>query len=335
MNLACGKLPSDVLAALLGAVKQRDSSVLVGPSIGEDAAVLDMGDRCLVVATDPVTFATDEIGWYAVHVNANDVACTGARPQWFLSTLLLPTHLASEQLARTIFEQIGETCDALNVAVVGGHTEVTDSVIRPIVVGQMLGSVARDRYVRTGGAKVGDAIILTKSAAIEGSAILAREKSDQLVGVLSGEEISRAARMIYEPGISVVEDVELSLRAASVHAMHDPTEGGVATALHELADASDVGLEILESEILVDPISRRICDHFQLDPLGTISSGALIVTVAQSEALAVIERLEAANIRARVIGKVVDGKARRVLLDSEGTGRDLPRFDQDEITRAL
>src|SRR3989337_4013021 len=128
-----GKLPNDLLASLLSRVEPRDPRVIIGPGIGWDAAVIDTGGpRLLVAKTDPITFASDLIGWYAVHVNANDVACMGARPAWFLATVLLPEG-APLDLSEAVFGQVLEACDSLGVELVGGHTEFTYRLERPIV----------------------------------------------------------------------------------------------------------------------------------------------------------------------------------------------------------
>jgi len=180
-----GKLPADLLRDLLDRYATADPRVVVGPAVGEDAAIIDMGDRYLVAKTDPVTFATDEIGWYAVHVNANDLACSGATPRWFLATLLLPESGTTPGLVETIFDQIAQACRPLGISLCGGHTEITYGLERPIVVGQMLGEVAPDGYVTSSGAQVGDALLLTKGIAVEGTALVAREKREELRGVLS------------------------------------------------------------------------------------------------------------------------------------------------------
>ena len=173
-TLALGKPPPEVLARLFERFPVRDPRVVMGPRVGEDAAVLDAGDRYLVAKVDPITFVSDEIGWYAVHVNANDLAVRGARPAWFLMTLLLPEARASEAELEAIFTQVQEACRTLGVSLVGGHTEVTQGIDRPILAGAMLGEVEKDRLVTTAGARVGDAILLSKGVAIEGASILAR-----------------------------------------------------------------------------------------------------------------------------------------------------------------
>src|SRR3989304_4548978 len=179
MPLLTGKLPPKLLERLLAGVARRDPRVLLGPTVGEDAALIDLGDRVLVAKADPVTFATERIGWYAVHVNANDVACMGARPAWFLATILLPQG-APEALAEEVFSQVESACEALGVTLVGGHTEVTYDLERPIVAGAMLAEAAPGRIVRSSGARPGDHLVLTKGIAIEGTALLARDAPEEL-----------------------------------------------------------------------------------------------------------------------------------------------------------
>jgi len=238
-TLAVGKLDMEFLAALLEQYAHTDDErVVVGPRVGEDALVVDFGDRLLVAKTDPITFATDEIGWYAVNVNANDIATTGATCRWFLATLLLPEGRTTKQLVETIFAQLSQACRSLDIALCGGHTEITYGLDRPIVIGQMLGEVERDALVTTDGMRVGDDLILTKGIAIEGTAIIAREKADALANTFPPEFIARCQGFLHDPGISVVAEARLATTQARIHAMHDPTEGGVATGLRELALAS-------------------------------------------------------------------------------------------------
>jgi hydrogenase expression/formation protein HypE len=178
-----------------------DSRLLIGPQIGEDAAVIDIGDRYLVVATDPVTFATDQIGRYAVHVNANDVAVLGARPRWFFVVMLLPENRTTPELAEAIMAGVRITCEELGVALGGGHTEITQGLDHPILVGQMLGEVDPTRLVRKNCVAIGDQILLTQGVAIEGTAILAREKAEQLGRQVDADLLGRAARFLITPAL--------------------------------------------------------------------------------------------------------------------------------------
>jgi hydrogenase expression/formation protein HypE len=331
--LPIGKLPAELLQAALDKHVSRDPRVIVGPRVGEDAAVIDLGDRYLVAAADPITFATDDLGWYALHVNANDVVVRGATPRWFLATLLLPAGKTDDESVRTLFAQLGEACEDAEVALVGGHTEVTHGIDRPIVAGTMLGEVAKDRLVTTGGAQVGDAIILTKGVPLEGAAIIAREKEAELrARGVPAATIRRARQFLRSPGISVRPEAELACELATVHAMHDPTEGGVATALHELAAAAGVGLRIDRDRITVLPEGRVLCEAFGLDPLGTIASGALLMTLAPAEAGMVIHALAREAIDCHFIGQVVPPEQGVML--AEGTRQwPLPTFARDEIAK--
>jgi hydrogenase expression/formation protein HypE len=331
--LPLGKLPGDLLQAVLDKHASRDPRVIVGPRVGEDAAVIDLGDRYLVATADPITFVTDDLGWYALHVNANDIVVRGATPRWFLATLLLPEGRTDEDAVRTLFGQLGEACDDLDVALVGGHTEVTHGIDRAIVAGTMLGEVVKDRLVTTGGARVGDAIVLTKGVPLEGAAIIAREKEAELRarGVPTAT-IRRARNFLRTPGISVRPEAEIACELAAVHAMHDPTEGGIATALHELATAAGVGLRIDRDRIMVLPEGRTLCEAFGLDPLGTIASGALLLTMAPAEAGIVLHALAREAIDCHFIGQVVPPEQGVTLVDGARQW-PLPTFARDEIAR--
>lgn len=331
--LPVGKLDLEILQALLAENIHADPRVVVGPGIGEDAAVVDMGDRYLVAKSDPITFATDEIGWYAICVNANDLAACGATPKWFLGTLLLPEGRATRKLVEAIFAQLSEACRSLGISLIGGHTEVTYGLDRPILCGHMLGEAQRESLVTTAGAQVGDVVIVTKGVPVEGTAIIAREKGEELLrrGVPE-DAVRKAAGFLHDPGLSVVADSRAARAAGAVHAMHDPTEGGIATGLWELALAASVGLRIEHDAIPVFPLGRRLCDAFGLDPMGTIASGALLVAVPSGDATVIINALRQDGILAARIGEAVpasDG----VLWRCGDAWEPIPRFDQDEITK--
>jgi len=327
-----GKLPAADLAKLLTKYAPSDPRLVIGGSVGQDAAVIDMGDRYLVAKTDPITFATDEIGWYAVNVNANDIACTGATPRWFLATLLLPETSSTPALVEEIFAQIHAACCQLGITLAGGHTEITYGLDRPLVIGQMLGEVAPDKVVTTSGAQVGDDLILTKGIAIEATAIIATEMRPQLVDRFEAASLNHYANFLHKPGISVVKDAAVAVAAGGVHAMHDPTEGGLATGLHELAEAAGVGLEIVEDRLPYLPETVALCQHFGLDPLGVIASGALLIAADPQFTSGVVEALTQAGISATVIGRVASPEKGRLLI-GKAESRPLPTFARDEITR--
>jgi len=332
-----GKLPPEHLARLFARHASSNQRVVLGPGIGHDAAVISFCEgqsadgRYLVAKTDPITFATEEIGWYAVHVNANDVACTGATPRWFLATLLLPQEGTDEALVDEVFGQIAATCKELDVALVGGHTEIAHGFDRPVVAGFMLGEVAPDGFVRPDGAVPGDVLLLTKGVAVEGTAIIAREKGSDLASI-APSLVERSRDFLHRPGISVVPDAAIAVAAGDVHAMHDPTEGGLATGLWELAEAAQVGLVVDEVAIPVFEETRALCQALELDPLGLIASGALLIAVASDDSDDVQSALAGAGIPSARIGRVVERRMGSVLR-RPGGDRPLPRFDRDEITR--
>src|SRR3989441_1162446 len=256
---------------------QSAPSTLRGPRLGEDAAVIDWGDRYLVAKTDPITFTAERLGWYAVNINANDVATLGARPRWFLATLLLPERRTTPELARRIFCDTLRACHALGVTLCGGHTEVTAGLDRPVLVGQMLGEVEKSRLVRKESQQPGDLVILTKGVAIEGTSILAREKAGALRRKLGDALLRRARRLLFSPGISVVRDARLAAASGGVRAMHDPTEGGLLAGLYELARAGRAGLRIQKENVPVLKETLAFSRVLGFDPLALIASGALLV----------------------------------------------------------
>ena len=324
------------MAELLGGLCQAPDVVL-GPGVGRDAAVLSFEDDSqllLVAKTDPVTFATDRIGYYAVNVNANDIACMGATPRWFLASALLPED-APESLARTVFADLDAACAGIGVALVGGHTEITVGLDRPIVVGCMLGVVRRDRLILASGCRPGDRLILTQGVAIEGTAVLAREAADDLRAAgLSADEIAAAARLLDDPGISVVEAARIACRSRGLHAMHDPTEGGLVGAVRELAVASGLGVRLLTSDVPVLNQTRRVCEALRLDPLGLLASGSLLAAVDPSAEAEILSAMEMAGIPARAIGEML-APSEGVFARRGGRDQPLPSFERDELARYL
>jgi hydrogenase maturation factor len=311
MPLIAGKLPADLLAGLLAKLPIHHPELLVGPAVGEDAAVIDFAadsDRLLVAKSDPITFATDEIGHYAVNVCANDLAVTGATPRFYLPTLLLPVGGADVALVQQIFAQIGAACAKLNIVVAGGHSEVTAAVNQPVIAGTMLGEVMRHRYLSSRGCRAGDAILLAGQVPVEGASIIAREKrADLLLRGVAAAEIEQAAAMLHEPGISVMRPAHLAAQSGLVTAMHDPTEGGIATGLYELAVAGGLGLEVDLDAIPVSPLAAKLCALYGLDPLGTIASGALLATCAPQDAPALLALWQQGGCAGTVIGHMTNG----------------------------
>jgi hydrogenase maturation factor len=304
---------------------------MVGPRCGVDAAVIALGRRRLVLKSDPVTFTARRVGWYAVQVNANDVAVMGARPCWFQPTILVPPGTRASRVLG-IAREVHEACRALGIAITGGHTEVTDAVTRPVVTGDMQGLLIGDHAITAAGARPGEALLLTKAAGLEGTAILADERARQLRRAGSAALVRAACRLRQDPGVSVVAEARTAARHGA-SAMHDPTEGGVRAALHELAYASGVALRVEVDQIPVRPETIQICRRFDLDPLGLIGSGALLVTIAEDRTPALLRAWARQGIPGRVIGRVERGHGVRAI--RQGRPAALPWIARDEIIRVL
>jgi hydrogenase expression/formation protein HypE len=326
-----GKLPNQALARLLADHAAANiPGILVGPAVGEDAAAIDLGNDCLIVANDPITFATDAIGHYVVHVNANDVATMGASPRWFLVTVLLPVASTDAQVEE-IFQDISAACHEVGAALCGGHTEICADLERPLLVGTMMGTVPRDKMLRTGAARPGDRIWCTKRIPLEATSLLARERPDWARGHLGVLRWQRCVDLLHDPGISVVPEA-LAAAGAGARALHDPTEGGVATGLHELADAAGVGLEIDKAALPMDADGVALCAAAKVDPLGALASGALLIVGAADRGAAIEAAVQAAGVECRSIGEILPAtEGRRLVTDEEQV--ELPTFAVDEIAR--
>lgn len=333
-KIPVGKLPPSLLAHLL-ARAPTNPDVVVGPAPGMDCAVIRIGDRLLALKSDPITFAGEHLGWYLVQVNANDLATVGAIPRWLLVTLLLPGGETTGLLVTKLMDEIYAACREMEIAVVGGHTEITYGLDRPVAVGFMVGEVPAGTLVTPDGAQPGDRLLLTKSIPLEGTAILARDFRSQLQGAFTEAELNEAAAYLFKPGIGVLRDAQIAQASGTVHAMHDPTEGGLATALWELAEASGQALQIEPATIPLLPLAERLCAFFGLDPLGVIASGALLIAVPGGEhARRTCIELERAGISCTPIGRVVEGEP--AVWQHTKRGRTLlPRPPRDELARLL
>jgi len=332
-SLSVGKLEPDMLKqfvfSCLGAANSR---VILGPRIGEDASVIDFKDKVLVVHSDPITGAVEDIGWLAVNIVANDIATRGVKPLWMLIVLLLPNNIDSAKL-KHITQQIDEAAKELGIAIVGGHSEVTPSIKRPIIVATAMGEAEKDKLVQSSGAKVGDHVIVTKGAAIEGTAILSRELAEPLQRKINSRIIKNAQRFIRN--VSVVEDALTAVKVGGVHAMHDATEGGVAAGLQEIAWASDVGIVAYEKKISVYEETKLICQALKIDPLRTIGSGALIISAHPKKAKEIVAALREKGISASIVGETVDKSKGSNILRKNGTMLDLTEPVKEELWRVL
>jgi len=333
MSFLPGKVPTEVLQEIvfknLGA--KRDDVVL-SPSIGEDAAIVQAGNVVLAISSDPITGAKEWLGWLAVHVSANDVATRGVQPRWFNSIILLP-RTSTTELIEKICTQMDKAAHQLNVAITGGHCEITPGIDHPIVTGCAIGVAEDGKYVSSSGARIDDRIILTKGTGIEGTAILASDRRIELLEVFD-ENFVKKAENFFEK-ISVVKDAITAFRIGGVSAMHDPTEGGVAGGLHELADAANVGFQVYEKEILIPEETRKICAHFEIDPLQLISSGSLLIVAEEEKTDEIISSLSRNGVQASIIGEVIEPALGRNLVTKAGEKTELVRPVSDHLWTAL
>lgn len=331
-----GKLDIYVLEKLLEKYALLDPQIIIGPRIGEDAAVIDLGkgtDQYWIVTSDPITFTTEEIGYYGVVVNLNDIATRGAVPKWFFATLLFPEKGSDQRLIDKVFHQIHDACRRFKISFVGGHTEVTPGIERVILSGHMIGEVKKGRLVKTSGARAGDLLLLIKGVCIEGTSIIAREKESQLLeNGFAPSFIKKAKDFMFKPGIDVLRAARIACDFASVHSMHDPTEGGLINGVIEMALASGKKIEVDLEKVFIYEESKILCQEFKLDPLGVIASGALLLTISPSDLPAIQKAFSKASIPLQVIGKVKKGPARVLTRDGK-RNKELKPLPQDEILK--
>lgn len=324
--LPLGKLPPELLAELIADPGTWSPEVRLGPAVGEDACVIALERGTLVAATDPITLTGGEVGAHAVWINANDVAVTGVRPRWFLATVLLPPGVTEPEV-RALFAGMRRACTGLGAVLVGGHTEVTAAVTQPVVVGQMLGHSETGRFVPTGGLAPGDVVFQIGAAPVEAAAVLAA--SGRARGELPEPVLAAAARAIEDPGIVVV-DAALACTALGAVALHDPTEGGLATGLREMAGASAVGLEIDGGAVAWFAPGVALCRALGLDPWGALASGCLLAGFRPAQAPSVRRELAGRGHAATPVARATAEQTLRLR-----GGRPFPTFARDEIARLL
>ena len=327
-TVKAGKLsPQKLRGLVFDRLHQRRSDILLRPGVGEDSAVIDFGDEVCVISTDPITGATHRLGWLAVHVACNDVAANGAEPVGIQVALLLPEGTTDEFIGR-LMADMDAACAELGIEILGGHTEVTSQVQGPLVVTTALGRAPRDRYVTSSGSQLGDIIYVTKGVGFEGTGILAADHRQVLTGQVDSVVLERARQFLDQ--ISVVPEALAAARAGA-SALHDITEGGFSGALWEVLSVSCLGCEIKIADVPVLPETRAICDALQLDPLGLISSGSLLITAAPD--VPIVEAVAKVGVRAYPVGRVTTSTRNLVLPD--GSQRELSEPTEDELWRFL
>jgi hydrogenase maturation factor len=331
LKLRTGKVPNETLETVVfGRLGVEDRSVILGPSVGEDAALLRLGDKIIAFKSDPITGSVEEVGGLAVYVNANDIATRGAVPKWFLQCILLPEGCSTDDLEK-ICRQIDSAAKAVGVSVVGGHTEVTPGINRPIVVGSMVGLVNDERFFTTSGAKAGDWLYMTKSAGIEGTAILSSEK--RIVSSL-GEDFAKRCKALLTL-VNVVDECLALSSIEGVSAMHDLTEGGLLGGAWEVAAASSSGLYLDLNLVPVLEETSLLCRELNLDPYRLISSGSILFTAAPGSETEVAQSLGKVGVKFTRIGKITAASEGRFYRALSGELKPLSPPSTDELWRGL
>jgi len=329
--LPSGKLPNRLLHDFLNQFIFDDPTLLINPGVGEDIAAVDIESReVLVLKADPITFATDSIGQYAVLVNANDIATSGAIPHWFLTTLFFPCGTTPSQIQH-VFEELKSFCRQWGITLCGGHTEITDAVNRPIVAGMMAGTVARRDLLDKRLMEKGDRVLLTKGVAVEGTAIIAREFGVRLkkLGMAAGK-IDRCRQFL--DNISIITEAKIAAATAGTSAMHDITEGGLATALEELSMAGGRIIRVDTDNIPVYPETQKICGLLDINPLGLIGSGSLLICCRSKDCKKLVEDIAAAGVEITPIGEVME-RGHGIRAYKRKKQVSWPAFEVDEITK--
>jgi HAD superfamily hydrolase (TIGR01549 family) len=331
LPLPAGKLPNEFLELFLKDFDLDDPSVLIKPRVGEDTAAVDIeNEEIAVLKTDPITFATDAIGSYAVLVNANDIATAGAVPRWFLTTLMFPVG-TSGFIIHDVMDRLDAVCRQWGITLCGGHTEITDAVNRPVVTGMMVGTVTRNGIIDKQNIQSGDRVLLTKGVCVEGTAIIAREFGSELARLgVAPEDLKNYRRFLDH--ISILKEARIAADTPGVSALHDVTEGGLATAVEELSMVGGHRIRIEMDNIPVYDETERICDLLMIDPLGLIGSGSLLICCSDAAHDILKQKLEEAGIQVTVIGIVIDaGKGVEAVRGNAPA--EWPKFEADEITR--
>jgi len=330
--LTLGKLPSGLLQSLLNHLPTLGPEIIVPPGVGRDAAGIKIGKKFFAVTTDPITCVTSHLATYSVYVNMNDIACLGCVPRWYTGVLLLPpkTHAAT---VKKIWNELAQVLRQNNVQAIGGHVEVTNAVTRPVLIGQMIGEALYGKLLDPVKIKPGDCLLMWQKLALEGTAVIAQEKKEKLKKYFSLSAINRMSNLLSNPGINIYPFAKKLLTfTREIVALHDPTEGGVVTAIHELADAAQCGVKADCSQFSFLPETLKLAEIFHFNPLGLLASGSLLIVCREAIALKILQHFLREPLT--LLGSFIPKNKGKILVKN-GKIRNLPRFDQDEIVKIL
>ena len=331
LPLSAGKLPNHMLEDFFSSIALDDPTLLIPPGVGEDTAAVDIqGEEVIILKSDPITFVSDAAEYYSVLINANDILTSGAIPRWFLTSILFPVGTMPSDALKTLSD-LERFCNSENISLCGGHTEITDAVNRTIITGMMIGTVSRNGLVDKKSMRTGDVILLSKGVSVEGTAIIAAEFKDRLLQLEMPSKLIETC-LGFSSQISIREEATIARGFEGLSAMHDVTEGGLASALLELSQAGQHRFQIQLDKIPIYPETQTICHLLHIDPLGLIGSGSLLICCAQDTASTLCQAVRKAGIDMNPIGVVAE-KGLGIEASHKGSHVDWPIFEVDEITR--
>lgn len=301
--LETGKLDSELLKKIVfNKITYRSDEVKVRPGIGEDCAVMDFGDYECIMSTDPITAAVGDIGRLAIHITCNDIASNGVQPLGIMLAVMLPEGTTADDVEH-IMGQAAETAAALKVEIIGGHTEVTPAVKQPVIVSTAIGKAVNGTSQSGNDMEAGDYVMMTKSAGLEGTGIIACDYGDKLAGFMAEEEIKTAVSFLDR--VSVVKE-GIAAGKVGTHGMHDITEGGILGAVWEMCQIAGKGVQVWEDKIPMEPETEKICEFFHIDPLRLISSGSMVIIVPEDKKDAMVKAMVEAGVACSIIGRIED-----------------------------
>ncbi len=311
-------------------IKKRRSEILNSPNIGDDCGIIDLGEQVCYISSDPITGAVNDIGKLAVNITCNDIATAGVEPLGIMITILCPPTSTLEDLEHIIIEMDKE-CEKLNIDILGGHTEVTDAVNKIIISTTGVGFGTKEHYKRKITIRENDIILLTKGTGIEGTAIIASEKEYELKNILSAKEIKDGKDMISMT--SVVKEGLIASEMAK--GMHDVTEGGVLGAIWEVSELAGLGVIIYEERLNVVPVTSKICDFYNIDPLKLISSGSMIIIVSPEKKTELINKLMLEGIPTFEIGYFLKEIKGKNIVGFDGIEKEINEPESDELYKVV
>ena len=329
--LKIGKLDSDLLKKIVfEKITCRRPEVITRPGIGEDCAVVDFGQYDCIMSTDPITAAVSDIGRLAIHITCNDIASNGVAPLGIMIAAMLPEGTTAQDI-EMIMDQAGKTAAELNVEIIGGHTEITAAVNKPVIVSTAIGRGPKDSSNSSADMKAGNKILLTKRAGLEGAGIIASDLEEELKAVLTAEELAEAKSFLDE--VSVVKE-GVAAGQIGTCGMHDVTEGGVFGAVWEMCQVAGLGCEIKKENIKVDRVTEKIADFYNIDLYRLISSGCMLMVVPEEKADTIVEAVSAEGVEISCIGEIRE-KEFGIMVSSEGKLTAIEPPESDELYKAV